>query len=118
MKFIYGLFLCLAVVTNNFALSNDFRTAKISKSNREISGTITDHNNRFIADIKVKAINTATKKHYQTKTDASGFYKLSNLPLGSYSIRFEGTKEFKSKTVKLELGLNGDTVYNTVLDSR
>lgn len=109
MKIILGLLLCLTFATSIFALS----------AAREIAGTVTDQNSKFIAGLKVKLINQETKKTYQTKTNESGYYSFKNLPFGIYVLKFEGKKEFKPKTTeKLELGMNGGLMYNVLLEPK
>ena len=54
-----------------------------------LSGRVTDPSKSLIADAKIDAINTATNFHYETTTNNSGEYYLTNLPPGRYQIEIE-----------------------------
>ncbi len=54
-----------------------------------ISGVVTDAQGAMIPNAKLAAVNTATKARTDTVSNGSGFYSLSNLPIGSYAITVE-----------------------------
>lgn len=109
MKVVFALLACLFFTSAAFAMPEA----------REIAGTVTDANSRYVTGIRVKLINQDTRKTYQTKTNKSGFYSFRNLPFGQYTLRFEGKKEFAVKTIeKLELGMNGGLMYNVSLEPK
>lgn len=54
-----------------------------------ISGTVRDSSGAVIANASVSANNTANNLERKTTTDESGFYTLTNLPAGTYSITAE-----------------------------
>ena len=58
-------------------------------TNASLTGRITDPSKAVIADAKVAAISADTKARYQTTTNASGEYYLTNLSPGSYSLEVE-----------------------------
>ena len=56
-----------------------------------VAGTVTDPSGAVIAGASVAATNVATGQSRQTTTDASGSYKFSLLPPGSYSVKFSAS---------------------------
>src|SRR3974390_1289092 len=54
-----------------------------------LSRRATHPSKSFIADAKIDAINTATNFQYETTTNNSGEYYLTNLPPGRYQIEIE-----------------------------
>lgn len=72
-----------------------------------VSGTVKDSSGAVVANASVSATNTANNLERKTTTDESGFYTLTNLPPGSYSITAEQTN-FK-KAVQDGIALNADS---------
>ncbi len=72
-----------------------------------ISGTVTDVNGAIVANATVTATNPATNFSRTTTTDESGFYTITNLPVGSYSVAVE-VQNFK-KSIKTENTLSSDS---------
>jgi hypothetical protein len=62
---------------------------RAQSTNASITGRVTDPSKALIADAKILAINTATNFRYETTTNASGEYYLTNLPPGLYQIEIE-----------------------------
>jgi len=62
---------------------------RAQSTNAGLSGRITDPSKALIADAKITAINTATNFRYETTTNNSGEYYLTNLPPGPYQIEIE-----------------------------
>jgi hypothetical protein len=62
-----------------------------------ISGTVTDQTGAVCPDAKVTALNLDTTVQQITKTNANGFFTLTNLPVGRYEIEIirEGFKPYK-----------------------
>jgi len=58
-------------------------------TNATITGRVTDPSHAIIADARISAINTATNFRYDTSTNSSGEYYLTNLPPGLYQIEIE-----------------------------
>ncbi len=54
-----------------------------------ISGTIQDSNGASIPNATVKVINTATNAERVVNSDENGFYTVTNLPVGTYTIEAE-----------------------------
>ncbi|MBO0723270.1 MAG: carboxypeptidase regulatory-like domain-containing protein, partial [Blastocatellia bacterium] len=73
-----------------------------------ISGTITDSSGAVVPGVSVKIINEATQQTRSARSDPNGFYVVTNLPVGNYSVAVEH-QGFK-KALK--------TGYNLVADGR
>src|SRR5258705_2210643 len=56
-----------------------------------ISGTVTDSSGAVIPNATVTITNSATNLVRTTQTDDSGFYTVTNLPVGTYSVQVERT---------------------------
>ena len=54
-----------------------------------ISGTVQDANGASVPNASVKVINTATNSERITTSDENGFYTITNLPVGTYTIEAE-----------------------------
>ena len=73
-----------------------------------ISGTITDANGAAVPGVTVKITNEATQQARTATTDSNGFYVVTNLPVGIYtlSVEHQGFKQSRK------------TGYNLVADGR
>jgi len=58
-------------------------------SNASLTGRITDSSKAVTPDAKVTAINTGTRVRYETVTNETGSYYVTNLPPGTYRIEVE-----------------------------
>jgi len=72
-----------------------------------ISGTVTDSSGAVIPNATVTVTNNATNLVRTTQTDDSGFYTVTNLPVGTYSVQVERTG-FK-KANQTDNALTADT---------
>lgn len=78
-------------------------------------GTVLDASGAGIPDATVEATNTATGVKYTTKTEASGNYRLNNLPVGTYDITTT-SRGFATATLKgVALQLNKNTTANVTM---
>jgi Carboxypeptidase regulatory-like domain/TonB dependent receptor-like, beta-barrel len=75
---------CLLLVFSSSGL-------RAQSTNASVSGRVTDPSHAVIADAKVAAVNTGTNFRYDTTTNNSGEYYLTNLPPGSYRLEVEKT---------------------------
>lgn len=73
-------------------------------ANASLTGSITDPSKAVIADAKVVAISSDKNIRYETTTDSTGDYHLSNLPPGPYGIEIE--KSGFKKVVKPDVVLH------------
>src|SRR5947208_14473909 len=62
-----------------------------------LQGTISDQSGAAVAGATVTATNQATGVSNNTQTNDSGFYRISGLPPGNYSVLI-GAVSFKSQT--------------------
>src|SRR5580704_349981 len=58
-------------------------------TNASIRGRVTDPSKALVADAKVAGINAGTNFRYETSTNNSGEYYLTNLPPGPYRLEIE-----------------------------
>ena len=70
-----------------------------------IEGTVTDSNGAVIAGATVKASGTTLAIERSATTDAEGFYRLTALPAGTYTVTVSQTG-FSAFTSNIELTLN------------
>jgi len=73
-----------------------------------ISGSVTDASGAAIPNATIKIIDTETQTARTVETDASGFYTVTNLPVGPYTLE-AGQKGFQTKQL---------TGINVVADGR
>lgn len=73
-------------------------------TNAGLSGRVTDPSNAVIANAQVAAVSLGTNVHYETATNSSGEYSLTNLPPGSYQL--EIAKAGFKKLVKPDVVLH------------
>jgi hypothetical protein len=79
-----------------------------------IEGTVTDANGAVIAGAEVKASATTLASERSTTSDAEGFYRLTALPAGSYTLAVSRTG-FARSTSNIELTLNRVVTLNIQL---
>jgi len=121
----------LTVLTIIFILSQIF-TANIAFASGDnkagfLSGSawMDDNNNDIqelgesnIADVIVFVENAKTRKLITAKTDASGFFTVSDLPYGLYNIWSENFKGAATATQTIELNeVNGTTMLDLAFTS-
>ncbi len=79
-----------------------------------IEGTVTDVNGALIAGAEVKASGTTLASERSTRTDSEGFYRLTALPAGTYTLSVSQSG-FTSRTSKIELTLNRIVTFDVQL---
>ncbi len=62
---------------------------KSQSSNASLTGRVTDSTKAVVPSAKVIVINTGTRLHYETVTNETGSYYVTNLPPGTYRIEVE-----------------------------
>lgn len=72
----------------------------------EIDGTIRDPTGSVVLDATVTAVESATQQKYTTKTNNSGEYLLTQLPVGNYNltVSMQGFKQIAQPNVELHAG--------------
>src|SRR5258707_539781 len=88
---------CLLLVFSSSAL-------RAQSTNASLTGRVTDPSKGVIADAKVAAISTATNVRYETTTNTSGEFYLTNLPPGTYRLEIE--KPGFKKLIKPDVSLH------------
>ena len=92
-----------------------------------VSGVVTDPQGATVPGAKVTANQVATGEHFSVTTNASGFYSISNLAVGQYTVTIEqtGFKRYIRENIvlttgqvlgldaKLELGATTETMTVT-----
>ena len=91
----------------------------VSASAQTISGnlvgTVTDPSGAAVPNADVTATNVATNVKFDTKSNATGEYRFSNLPVGSYDISASGSG-FQPATLKnYQIELNKTSTANIAL---
>lgn len=89
-----------------FTVLLSFSVAQAQTSSGRISGTITDSTGAVVPNANVTVSDAGTNLSRTATTDESGFYTLTNLPVGTYSVSIE-VPNFK-KSIKTENVLNAD----------
>jgi Carboxypeptidase regulatory-like domain len=77
---------------------------RAQSTNASLTGRVTDPSKAFIADARVAAISASTNFRYETTTNNSGEYYLTNLPPGIYRLEIE--KPGFKKTIKPDVVLH------------
>ena len=80
-----------------------------------ITGTITDATGAVVPNATVEAENTATGVKYTTRTDANGFYRFNNVPVGTYNVTASATGFGTVKLARVEAVLNRTVTANMTL---
>ena len=63
-------------------------SAQVDKAT--INGTVTDPSGAVVSDVQVVATNVDTGVTYPATTNSVGIYQIRALPIGHYSMRFDG----------------------------
>ena len=71
-----------------------------------INGTVTDPSGRVVPNAQVTATDLDRGTVWPVRTDAAGFYSLSNLPVGRYEVRFTASGFRAAVQSPIELQLN------------
>ena len=72
-------------------------------NNGRISGTVSEMSGAVIAGAPVTVTNQATQVTWKTTTDSSGFYVVTNLPVGTYNVAAEAAGFRKAQNVGYDL---------------
>ncbi len=82
-----------------------------------ISGTVTDSSGAVIPNAAVTVTNNATNLVRTVQTDDSGFYTVTNLPVGTYSVQVERTGFKKSNQTDNVLAADTRLTINVTLEA-
>jgi len=84
-----------------------FPVLRAQSTNASLTGRITDPSKGLIADAKVAAISTGTNVRYETTTNTSGEYYLTNLPPGLYQIEIEKARVQEGDQARCDSACSG-----------
>jgi hypothetical protein len=82
-----------------------------------ISGTVTDSSDAVVPGATVTVTNSATNLVRTTTTDEGGFYTVTNLPVGSYTVSVEKAGFKKSNTTDNTLAADTRLTVNVTLEA-
>jgi hypothetical protein len=84
-----------------------FGVAGFGQATTDITGTVTDPSGAVVPGAKVTMTNGATGGASNTVSNSSGLYRISNLAIGSYTLRVEakGFKGYEQKGIELNAGV-------------
>lgn len=80
-----------------------------------INGTVTDPSGRVVTNAEVKARDLDRGTVWPARTNGSGFYSLSHLPVGRYEVRVKATGFAAAVKSPIELQLNQVSAVNVQL---
>ena len=71
-----------------------------------VIGRVVDSTGAVLPDVKITARNSATSTVISTMTNAEGYFALSNLPVGGYTLQAEkaGFNKEQTADIKLQVG--------------
>ena len=71
-----------------------------------ISGVVTDESGARVPAVKINAVNLETQAQRSTITDAAGYYRFANLPVGQYelNVKKDGFQQLQRKGIDLGVG--------------
>lgn len=102
--------LCLAVL---FVVATTVFTYGQGIVTGSISGTLQDAQKAVVTKANVTAINQATNQKSSSDSNSVGFYKLSNLPIGSYTVTVEAPSFAKLTLNNVVVKSSQDTSLGT-----
>src|SRR5689334_23969075 len=102
---------CFSVV---FAFMGCFLTVAAQTTTSTIEGIVTDPNGAVIAGAKVAANGSTLSTERNTVTDSDGYYRLSALPAGTYTLTIS-QQGFTTGTYQVELTLNRTAKFDAQL---
>jgi carboxypeptidase family protein/TonB-dependent receptor-like protein len=93
-----------------------FTSVALGQNTGTISGTVQDQSGAVVAGATVKAQNPATSFSRETTSATNGFYRLDQLPVGTYTISVEATGFKKSVTQAIALSVNDSLTLDVKLE--
>lgn len=99
-----------------FATLVVFTSAAFGQNTGTISGTVQDQSGAVIAGATVKAQNPATNFSRETTSATNGFYRLDQMPVGTYTITAEAAGFKKTQTNEVALSVNDSLTLDVKLE--
>ncbi len=110
------LALSLACLCNAVLLMTCFSIANAQTSAGQISGTVKDASGAILPGVSVTVTNEATTLTRTVTTDDSGFYVITNLPVGNYSVTSEQRGFRRITKTGIELVADGRLTVDFALE--
>ena len=82
----------------------------------DLVGTVLDKSGAAVPNASVEAVNAETGAKYGTQADASGEYRLSNLPVGNYNVSAWANNFAKTTVNSFRIELNKTTTLSITLE--
>jgi Carboxypeptidase regulatory-like domain/TonB dependent receptor len=95
---------CILLTAISFLFA--YAPARAQNATGRIIGTATDAQGAAIAGARITITNTGTNVHWNTVSNADGFYQVLDLPVGTYSVSAERDGFSKVVTAPQELDIN------------
>ena len=106
-------FVRLFSLTALFVLATTIFTSGQGIVTGSISGTLQDSQKAVVAKANVTAIDQGTNQKFSADSNSVGFYKLSNLPIGTYTVTVEATSFAKLTLNNVVVKSSQDTSLGT-----
>src|SRR6266849_5869393 len=106
-------FVRLFCLTTLFVLATSIFTSGQGITTGSISGSLQDSQKAVVTKAKVTAIDQGTNQKFSADSNAVGFYKLSNLPIGTYTVSIEATSFAKLTLNNVVVKSSQDTSLGT-----
>src|SRR3982074_3303335 len=82
-----------------------------------LEGTVTDKSGAVVSGAKVTGTEQATGVSHSTATDASGFYRINELPPGKYTVVVQAGNFKQSSQSDVDVSAERPTPVNVTLDT-
>jgi hypothetical protein len=92
-------------------------TAALAQYGASLEGTVTDKSGAVVAGANVTATNQATGVSRNTATGESGFYRITGLPPGNYTVSVDAGNFKKSSTPNVEVIAETVNAANVILQT-
>src|SRR5260370_23300464 len=106
-------FVRLFCLTTLFVLATTIFTSGQGITTGSISGSLQDAQKAVVTKAKATAIDQATNQKFSADSNAVGFYKLSNLPIGTYTVTIDATSFAKLTLNNVAVKSSVDTSLGT-----
>jgi len=97
----WGIFVVICCI---FSLASSSRA--FGQVSAAISGVVTDESGARVSSARIDAVNLETQAQRNTISDASGYYRFADLPVGQYelNVKKDGFQQIQRKGIDLALG--------------
>ncbi len=92
-------------------------SAALAQFGASIQGTVTDKSGAVVSGANITVTEQASGVSHSTVSDASGFYRINELPPGKYRVDVQGGNFKKSSQSDVEVSAERPTPVNVTLDT-